>query len=590
MLENRKADQRLATAFHRNTLNNNEGGTNDEEFRLAAVKDRASTTASTWLGLTLRCAECHSHKFDPISQQEYYQFLDFFNQTADADRPDETPVMEVAAAPRSSATPALVPVLQGLPADEQRATFVMQRVTFAVQKAKSSPLFSQVPVTALAQVDGRERNPMLPGRARNVIYLHMAGSPPQHETFDFKPELAARHLQPCPNELLADREFAFIRGRPKLLGPQVKFSQHGASGAWISDLFPRLAQHADDLCFIKSMFTDQFNHAPAQLLLHTGTPRFGGAAMGSWITYGLGSDNENLPGFVVLVSGGNLPSGGKQLWGNGFLPGIYQGVQCRSQGDPVLFVGDPPGMDRELRRATLDALNAVNRMGYEQFGDPETLTRIQQYELAFRMQTAVPGVMDISCEPKAVQNAYGAVPGAASFANNCLLARRLVEQGVRFVQLFDWGWDVHGTGENDDLLTHLPKKCRAVDRPIAALLGDLQQRGMLDETLVVWGGEFGRTAMNEERNGSKLLGRDHHPDCFSIWMAGGGLKAGLSYGATDDFGYRVVDDPVHVRDLQATILHLLGLDPHRLSFPFQGLYQRLIGPANDPRVIHDLIA
>ncbi len=429
-----------------------------------------------------------------------------------------------------------------------------------------------------------------PARARNVIYLHMAGSPPQHETFDYKPELAARHMQPCPDELLAGREFAFIKGRPNLLGPQFKFEQHGAAGLWISELFPHLARHADQLCVIKSMFTDQFNHAPAQLLLHTGTPQFGGAAMGCWATYGLGSENENLPGFIVMVSGGNLPSGGKQLWGSGFLPGVFQGVQCRSQGDPVLFVSDPPGLNRDIRRASLDTLGELNRLEYEQLGDPQTLTRIQQYELAFRMQTAVPEVMDISREPQSVLDAYGAVPGSGSLANNCLLARRLVQQGVRFVQLFDWGWDIHGTGTHDDLLTQFPKKCRDVDQPVAALLGDLQRLGLLDETLVIWGGEFGRTAMNEERNGSRLLGRDHHPDCFAIWMAGGGVKAGFSYGSTDDFGYSIVENPVNVRDLQATILHLLGLDPYEFSFPFQGLDQRLIGPANDPRIVHDLLA
>jgi hypothetical protein len=312
--------------------------------------------------------------------------------------------------------------------------------------------------------------------------------------------------------------------------------------------------------------------------------------MGSWVTYGLGSENENLPGFIVMVSGGKLPSGGKQLWGSGYLPGVYQGVQCRSSGDPVLFVGNPPGMSRDIRRASLDALNELNRLEYRQLGNPETLTRISQYELAFRMQTAVPEVMDIAREPQEVLDAYGAKPGEGSFANNCLLARRLIQQGVRFVQLFDWGWDVHGTGDFDDLITQFPKKCLEADQPVAALLDDLHQTGLLDETLVIWGGEFGRTAMNEERNGSKLLGRDHHPDCFSIWMAGGGVKPGFSYGTTDDLAYSIVENPVNVRDLQATILQLLGLDPHKFNFPFQGLNQRLIGPANDPQVIGELIA
>lgn len=442
---------------------------------------------------------------------------------------------------------------------------------------------------ALTHEDKRLPGPMFAPRAKNVIYLHMAGSPPQHETLDYKPELSKRHMEDCPEELLAGREFAFIKGRPKLLGPQSTFSQHGNSGIWLGDQFPNLARHADRLCVVNSMFTDQFNHAPAQLLLYTGTPQFGGASMGSWVTYGLGSENENLPGYIVLLSGGNLPSGGKQLWGSGFLPGIYQGVQCRSSGDPVLFVGDPPGMSRDVRRASLDALAELNRLEHQQTGDPETLTRISQYELAFRMQTAVPEVMDISQESKSAIEAYGAEPGGASFANNCLLARRLVQQGVRFVQLFDWGWDIHGTGDFDDLATQFPKKCLQVDKPIAALLDDLAQTGLLDETLVVWGGEFGRTAMNEERNGSKLLGRDHHPDCFSIWMAGGGVRAGSVYGATDDFGYNIVENPVNVCDLQATILHLLGLDPHKFHFPFQGLNQRLIGPADDPRVVTGLL-
>jgi Protein of unknown function (DUF1501) len=426
--------------------------------------------------------------------------------------------------------------------------------------------------------------------AKHVIYLHMVGSPPQHETLDYKPELAKRHMQPCPDELLKGRDFAFIKGRPNLLGPQVAFRQHGENGIWISDTLPNLARHADRICVIRSMKTDQFNHAPAQLLLYTGTPQFGGASMGSWVTYGLGSENENLPGFIVLGSGGSLPDGGKHLWGNGYLSGIYQGVQCRSGGDPVLFVSNPPGMTRDVRRASLDALAELNRLEHARSGDAETLTRLSQYELAFRMQTAVPEVMDISRESRETLDAYGAAPGAASFANNCLLARRLVEQGVRFVQLFDWGWDIHGTGPHDDLATMFPKKCLEVDQAIGALLDDLAERGLLEETLVIWGGEFGRTSMNEERGGSKLLGRDHHPDCFSLWMAGGGVRSGYVHGETDDFGYNIVRDPVSVRDLQATILHLLGVDPFKLHFPFQGLNQRLIGPSNEAKVVTGILA
>jgi Protein of unknown function (DUF1501) len=344
------------------------------------------------------------------------------------------------------------------------------------------------------------------------------------------------------------------------------------------------------MAIVRSMNTDQFNHAPAELFLHTGSARAGGASIGSWVTYGLGSESQDLPGFVVLLSGGTDPSGGKSVWGSGFLPSVYQGVQCRSEGEPILYVSDPKGMSRDVRRRSLDALRNLNEFELKQFGDPETLTRIAQYELAYRMQISVPSVMDISREPKQVIEAYGAQPGAASFANNCLQARRLVERGVRYVQLFDWGWDMHGTGAENDLVTGLPKKCKEVDQPIAALVQDLKARGLLDETLVVWGGEFGRTPMNEERAGSKFLGRDHHPHCFTIWMAGGGVKPGIVFGETDDFSYFVTKDKVPVFDLQATILHLLGLDPHKLHYKYQGLNQRLIGPTEEPRVRHELLA
>lgn len=457
-------------------------------------------------------------------------------------------------------------------------------VSFAT--AKQSGFTS--PVSA-AQNPLAARPAMIPARAKNVIYLHMAGSPPQQETFDYKPELAKRDLQTCPDELLAGKTFAFIKGKPKLMGPKYKFAQHGQSGAWISEVLPHLATCVDDLCFVKSMFTDQFNHAPAQLLLHTGNQQFGGASFGSWVTYGLGTENQNLPGFIVMVSGGTNPSGGKSLWGSSYLPSIYQGVQCRNEGDPILFVSNPPGMSRNIRRASLHALKQLNQQELAQFQDRETLTRINQYELAYRMQVSVPEVMDITCESQQTLTDYGAQPGAASFANNCLLARRLVEQGVRFVQLFDWGWDIHGTGTHDDLFTQFPLKCRDTDRPIAALIKDLKQRGMLDDTLVIWSGEFGRTPMNEERNGSKFFGRDHHPDCFTIWMAGGRVQVG-SHGSTDELGYKIAEGGVPVRDLQATLLYLLGLDPHELHFPFQGLNQRWIGPANTPTVRHELMA
>jgi Protein of unknown function (DUF1501) len=434
------------------------------------------------------------------------------------------------------------------------------------------------------------RNPPLAARAKRVIYLHMEGSPPQHDLLDYKPLLNQHDREPCPREFFEGKQLAFIKGHPKLLGSPYKFKQHGRSGHWLSELWEHFPQVVDEVTVVKSLYTDQFNHAPAQLLLHTGTQFFGGASMGSWVTYGLGTENQNLPGFVVLISGPSDPSAGKSVWGSGFLNSVYQGVQCRSEGDPILFVSNPPGMTRDTRRATLDALRRLNEYELETVGDPETLTRINQFELAYRMQMSVPEVMDISKEPKAVQEMYGTTPGQMSLANNCLLARRLVENGVRFVQLFDWGWDIHGTGAGDDLMNALPKKMKEMDRPVTALLKDLKQRGLLDDTLVVWGGEFGRTSMNEARNGSTFLGRDHHPGCFTIWMAGGGVKRGFSHGATDPLGYFVAEDKMHVHDLQSTILFTLGLDAERFSFPYQGLNQRLIGPAAGPRPRLELLA
>jgi hypothetical protein len=438
--------------------------------------------------------------------------------------------------------------------------------------------------------------PPLPAKVKRVIYLHMSGAPPQHDLWDFKPELVKHNMEPCPDsllEILKKERLPFIdlkARRPKMLGTPHKFQKKGQSSIEISDLYPHISEVVDDLCVIRSMHTDQFNHAPAELFLYTGSPRNGGAAMGSWVTYGLGTENQDLPGFVVLISGGTDPTGGKALWSTGFLPSVFQGVQCRSVGAPILYADNPTGMSREVRRRSLDALKKLNEVELETFGDPETLTRISQYELAYRMQIAVPEVMDISKEPKEVLEAYGAEPGKASFANNCLLARRLAENGVRYVQLFDWGWDMHGTGADNDIVTGLPKKCEQSDRPIAALLKDLKARGMLQDTLVVWGGEFGRTALNEERGGSKFLGRDHHPHCFSIWLAGGGIKAGTTYGATDDFGYFVTENKTGIHDLQATILHLLGIDAKKFSVPYQGLNQRLIGPTDEANVISGVLA
>jgi len=420
------------------------------------------------------------------------------------------------------------------------------------------------------------KQPPFAPKAKRVIFLHMAGSPPNLDMLDYKPELVKRTGQPCPQSFLKGKRFAFTTGVPKLLGTPHKFSQYGQCGAWVSDVLPHIGDIVDELAMIHSVQTDQFNHAPAQLMLYTGSQRMGRPSLGSWVTYGLGSENENLPGFVVLISGGTNPSAGKSVWGSGFLPTVYQGVQCRSQGDPVLYLSDPKGMDRQMRRLSLDALRDLNTLQAGELGSPETMTRVAQYELAFRMQMAAPEVIDISRETKQTLQRYGAVPGAASFANNCLLARRLVEQGVRFVQLFDWGWDFHGTGAATGIRDGLTKRCRSMDRPVAALIGDLKARGLLDETLVVWSGEFGRTPFREGRTSKgSVLGRDHYPDCYSVFMAGGGVKRGISYGQTDELGFAVTQDPVPVHDLQATILQLLGFDHKRVVYRYQGREFRL---------------
>jgi hypothetical protein len=339
------------------------------------------------------------------------------------------------------------------------------------------------------------------------------------------------------------------------------------------------------------MRTDQFNHAPAQLLVQTGNARLGYPSIGSWVVYGLGTENQNLPGFIVLISGGNIPDGGKQLWGSGFLPSVYQGVQCRSHGEPVLYLNRPAGISMERRRNMLDVIDELNQQNYAAFGNPETVTRIAQYEMAFRMQMDATDAMDIRREPEAVRTRYGSKVGEGSFANNCLVARRLAERGVRFIQLYHWGWDSHGSSAADALNYGFIKRCLEVDQPISALLADLRERGMLEDTLIVWGGEFGRTSMRENRSGQmmKFTGRDHHPDAFTIWMAGGGVKPGFSYGETDELGYEIVRDPVEVRDLHATMLYLLGFDHRKLNYQFQGLDQKLtsVKPA---RVVGEVLA
>jgi hypothetical protein len=433
----------------------------------------------------------------------------------------------------------------------------------------------------LAQPRDQVTNPMaakpphFAPKAKRIIYLFMAGAPSQLDLFDYKPALNRYDGQPCPEEIVKGERFAFIKGTPKLLGSPHTFRRYGQSGAEVSSLLPHLSTIVDEIAIIKSVHTTQFNHAPAQIFMNTGHQLIGRPSMGAWLTYGLGSENSDLPGFIVMLSGVSQPDGGKSCWGSGFLPTYYQGVEFRSKGDPVLFLTNPDGVSVEARRDSLDALESLNRMHLSDVNDPEIETRIAAYEMAYRMQTSVPELMDISKEPQRVHEMYGTQPGRASFANNCLLARRLVERGVRFVQLYHRGWDHHGSGSDNDIVNALSAICRQTDRAATALVKDLKQRGLLDETLVVWGGEFGRTPMNEARGGSKFLGRDHHPKAFTMWMAGGGIKPGITLGKTDEIGYNIVEDPVHVHDLHATILQLMGIDHTRLTYKFQGREFRL---------------
>lgn len=444
-------------------------------------------------------------------------------------------------------------------------------------------------------------------RAKSVIFLHMVGAPSQIDLFEDKPELKKRSGEDCPREYWEGKRFAFIRGVPQLLGSPFTFGKHGQSGAVLSSLWEHLPKVVDKIAFLKTMTTDQFNHSPAQLLMQTGTPLIGGAGMGAWVSFGLGRACDDLPSFVVLSSGGKAPDAGKSIWSSGYLPSVHQGVQCRSHGEPVLYTVDPPGLDRTGRRQTLDTLKKLNEIARQKSNDPETSTRIAQYELAFRMQASVPDVMDITKESQETLDLYGARPGHVSnlegaedprpitkgddptVANNCILARRLVERGVRFVQIYDWGWDHHGVSNGEDIDHHLPLKVKQIDRAVTALLIDLERRGLLDSTLVVWGGEFGRTPMRQNA-GAPFVGRDHHPFAFTMWLAGAGVKGGTTFGETDEFGYWPVGPSVTVRDLQATILHLVGLDAWKLSYPFLGLDQRLIGPEGKARVIGEILA
>jgi hypothetical protein len=426
------------------------------------------------------------------------------------------------------------------------------------------------------------KNPHFAGKAQSVIFLFMAGAPSHLELFDYKPQLAKYDGTLPPPELIKDYRAAFIDPNSSLLGPRFKFAKHGECGAEMSELLPHMAQVADDIAIVKSMVTDAFNHAPGQILMSTGNQQFGKPSLGAWTLYGLGSESRDLPGFVVFSTGAKGPSGGNSNWGSGFLPSVYQGVQFRSTGDPVLYLSNPDGVDQDLQRRSLDAINALNRTHLDCVGDPEIETRINSFEMAYRMQASAPELMNLNDEPQHILDMYGAEPGKASFASTCLLARRLVQRGVRFVEIFHEAWDQHG-----NLVGGLKENCKDTERACAALVKDLKQRGMLEQTLIIWGGEFGRTPMVQ---GGGRDGRDHHPNAFTMWLAGAGIKPGVTIGQSDEFGFNVVENRVHVRDLHATILHLLGFDHTRLTYRFQGLDQRLTGVIEQARVVNDLLS
>jgi hypothetical protein len=411
------------------------------------------------------------------------------------------------------------------------------------------------------------KQPHFAPKATSVIFLFMAGAPSHLEMFDYKPQLAKFNGSLPPPELLKGYRAAFINPNSRLLGPKFRFARRGGNGVDLSELIPHTAEIVDEIALVKSMVTDAFNHAPGQVLMNTGSQQFGRPSMGSWVTYGLGSESRDLPAFVVFSSGKKGPSGGNSCWGSGFLPTVYQGVQFRGSGDPVLYLSNPAGVDAAQQRESLDSISRLNRMRLAATGDPEIATRVNSFEMAFRMQSSAPELMDLGREPKHVLEMYGAEPGKPSFANNCLLARRLVERGVRFVQLYHEAWDQHG-----NLVKDIQQNCRDTDRASAALVKDLKQRGLLGRTIVVWGGEFGRTPMVQ---GGGDDGRDHHPNAFTMWLAGGGIKPGLVLGETDDLGFNVTRDKVHVHDLHATLLHLLGFDHTRLTYRSQGRDYRL---------------
>jgi hypothetical protein len=460
------------------------------------------------------------------------------------------------------------PIVEQLQASTRRGFF--SQAGFGIGAMGLASLLSDSTAAAESPSSATARAPHFAPKAKAVIFLFMAGGPSQLELFDEKPLLRELSGQQTPESFLRGRRFAFLKGNERLLGANAKFGRYGQSGAELSDLLPYHRQIVDEVCFIKSMKTDVFNHGPAKIFMQTGSPQPGRPSMGSWVTYGIGSESSELPGFVVLQSGPRGPRGGSALWSSGFIPTSFQGVPFRGQGDPILNLQSPPGYDRTSQRSFTDAVARLNQMRHEAVVDPEIQTRIAACEMAYRMQASAPELMDVAAESRHTLELYGAEPGKPSFANNALLARRLVERGARFVQLYHTSWDQHGAEQS--LEEELPLRCREVDKASAALVLDLKQRGLLDDTLVIWGGEFGRTPMGQT---NKPTGRDHHVDSFTMWLAGGGIRPGVTYGRTDELGLGIEANPVHVHDLQATVLHLLGLNHERLTFRFQGRDFRL---------------
>ena len=433
---------------------------------------------------------------------------------------------------------------------------------------------SVLPAMAVPRLGESGGGPHHVPRAKRIVQLFMAGAPSSLDLFDDKPVLRKHDGKPVPKELLKGQRFAFLKGIPNLLGSPYSFRNYGESKAEVSELLPHTAGIADRLAFVKSVYTNPFNHGPAQVFANTGHHLVGRPSLGSWLLFGLGAETRNLPGFCVLVSGKIDPGAGSACWANGFLPSTLQGVELRTRGDLVPCISDPRTMDRVARKRGIDLLTELNAQRHEQIQDPEIVARSEAYQLAYRMQDSVPELGDLGSEPDYVHRLYGSKPGKRSFANNCLLARRLLERGVRHVQVIHRGWDHHGSNKSDDLLHGLPNMCRQTDQAAAALVLDLAQRGMLEDTLVVWGGEFGRTPMREVRS-KTVLGRDHNPRAFTMWFAGGGIQPGQTIGKTDDLGYTVAEDPVHLHDVHATVLHLLGINHERLTFRFQGRDYRL---------------